>query len=149
MGPWGNILIACKQQIHNKFIIILGGWNEPYINIGTHQAEILLMLVIHWHLWALFHIYIINRNTVSNHQVIWTNTTRCWAPLLGFMKGGSPGELGQTYYYTSLHCWHYFFNYTNSLLLSQGVFNICEYTKIILESSKNSFKVFKYINQEM
>lgn len=38
---------------------------------------------------------------------------------------------------------------TNSLLLSQGVFNICEYTEIILESSKNSLKVLKYINQEM
>lgn len=38
---------------------------------------------------------------------------------------------------------------TNSLLLSQGVFNICQYTEIILESSKNSLKVLKYINQEM
>lgn len=155
MGPWGNVLIACKQQIYNEFMIILWGWNEPYINIGTYQAEILLLSVIHWHLWALFHIYITNRHTVSNHQVTWTNTTRCWAPLLGFMKGGSPGELCQTYYYTSLHrciAGIFFFflaTVTNSLLLSQGVFNICEYTEIILESSKNSLKVLKYINQEM
>lgn len=36
---------ACTQQMHSERMISLWSWNEPYINNGIRQAEILLNFI--------------------------------------------------------------------------------------------------------